>query len=100
MGHVRPARPEGCLAWPVVQALAQALNHALAGQAGQRLRHGGERHADEVGQPPETLAAGFDPRADGLRGVSTTRPDYLWFSHHSMIMTRIRVNVKFYNKKT
>ena len=100
MGHVRPARPEGRLAWPVVQALAQALNHALAGQAGQRLRHGGERHADEVGQPPETIAAGFDPRADGLRSVSCTRPDYLWFSPHRMIMNRVRVNVKFSCCKT
>ena len=27
-------------------------------------------------------------------------PIIFWFSHHSMIMTRIRVSVKFYNKKT
>ena len=36
-------------------------------QAGQRLRHRRERQAVEVGQPPDALAAGFDPGANGLR---------------------------------
>ncbi len=55
---------------PVVQALAQPLDHALAGQAGQRLGDCHERHAVEVGQPPDPLAAGFDPLANGFGGVS------------------------------
>ncbi len=78
VGHVGPARAEGGLPRPVVEALAQALDHALAVQAGQRLRHRREGHAVEVGQPPETLAAGFDPCADGLGGVSGVRSECAW----------------------
>ena len=88
LGHVRPARPEGRLPRPVVEALAQALDHALAGQAGQRLRHGRERHAVKVGQPPDPLAAGFDPRADGLGGVSRTRPGSLFVGPHAGIIAQ------------
>ena len=42
LGVVRPAGAEGGAARSVVEALAQALDHPLAGQAGQRLGDGRE----------------------------------------------------------
>ena len=87
LGRVGPARPERRRPRPVVQALAQPLDHALAGQAGQRLRHRRERHPVEVGQPPDPLAAGFDPPANGFGGVSCARSGFLLVGLHVGIIT-------------
>ena len=96
MGHVGPAGPERRLPRPVVEPLTQPLDHTLAGQAGQRLRHRRERHAVKVGQPPEPLAAGFDPRADGLGGVFCTGSDSLFIGPHAVIIAQKSPVVKFY----
>ena len=68
--RIGPARPERRRPGPVIEALAQPLDHALAGQARQCLRHRHERQAVKVGHPPDPLAAGFDPLANGFGGVS------------------------------
>jgi hypothetical protein len=47
------------------------------------LRYGAERHTGKVGQPPETLAAQFNLRADGLSSASRPRPRSGFVSRHA-----------------
>src|ERR1035441_668192 len=63
--RIRAAFAEGRLAGAVVDALAQAFEHAFACQAGERLRDGGKGKVAEILKTPEFLAAALDPLADG-----------------------------------